>query len=181
MYICGKVVKDGSATDELPSPVGSPGPQSDLLPIYKQPEINQLTEDQLIKQVRSIYAELVMVEKECIEIDNQQIESNAELSGPQLQAMISLHQTLLDEYHDFLQASQHPSASQVLKKLADQYAIPARLWKYGIHPFLELLRQKLPGSLEYVLNFIYLAFSMMTVLLESVDTFSETWIEGLSD
>ena len=95
--------------------------------------------------------------------------------------MIFLHRTLLHEHHDFLLASQHPSASLVLKSIAEKYAIPARMWRYGIHSFLELLRQKLPDSLEYMLNFIYIAYSMMTLLLESVTTFCETWIECLGD
>ncbi|KAJ5176722.1 DNA/RNA-binding domain E.t1.c1-type [Penicillium canariense] len=149
--------------------------------MFKQPQTNPITEDQLINEVRMIYAGLVKVEKKCIEIDKKQTESQVELSGLQWQAMISLHQTLLYEHHDFFLASQHPSASPVLKRLAEKYAMPARMWRYGIHSFLELLRQKLPKSLDYMLNFIYLAYSMMTLLFESVDAFRETWIECLGD
>lgn len=69
----------------------------------------------------------------------------------------------------------------MLERLAEKYAIPARMWRYGIHSFLELLRQKLPNSLEYILDFIYIAYSMMTLLLESVTTFCKTWIECLGD
>lgn len=149
--------------------------------MFRQPETNPITEEQLINEVRGIYAGLVMVEKKCIEIDKQQTESKAELSGSQWQALISLHRTLLYEHHDFFLASQHPSASLVLKRLADKYAMPARMWRYGIHSFLELLRQKLPESLDYMLNFINLAYSMMTLLLESVSAFRDTWIECLGD
>jgi hypothetical protein len=59
--------------------------------------------------------------------------------------------------------------------------MPARMWRYGIHSFLELLRRKLPQSLEHMLNVIYLAYSMMTILLESVPSFQESWIECLGD
>ena len=149
--------------------------------MFRQPETNPITEEQLINEVRGIYAGLVMVEKKCIEIDKQQTESKAELSGSQWQALISLHRTLLYEHHDFFLASQHPSASPVLKRLADKYAMPARMWRYGIHSFLELLRQKLPESLDYMLNFINLAYSMMTLLLETVSAFRDTWIECLGD
>ncbi|KAF3396516.1 hypothetical protein F1880_006881 [Penicillium rolfsii] len=172
-------LNDPYSSHSFESPSGSQS--SDPPPMYKQPETNPITEDQLINEVRSIYAGLVMVEKKCIEVDKQQTESNAELTGLQWQAMISLHRTLLYEHHDFFLASQHPSASEVLKRLADKYAMPARMWRYGIHSFLELLRQKLPGSLDYMLNFIYIAYSMMTLLLESVTAFSETWIECLGD
>lgn len=149
--------------------------------MFKQPETNPITEEQLVNEVRGIYAGLVMVEKKCIEIDKQQTESKAELSAAEWQALISLHRTLLYEHHDFFLASQHPSASPVLKRLAEKYAMPARMWRYGIHSFLEVLRQRLPGSLEYMLNFIYLAYSMMTLLYESVAAFRDTWIECLGD
>ena len=78
-------------------------------------------------------------------------------------ALIALHRTLLHEHHDFFLASQHPSASPPLKRLALKYAMPARMWKHGIHSFLELLRHRLPHSLEHMLTFIYLAYSMMAL------------------
>ncbi|GIJ89509.1 hypothetical protein Asppvi_008451 [Aspergillus pseudoviridinutans] len=149
--------------------------------LFKQEEPNHIKEEQLINEVRGIYTGLVMVEKKCIEIDKQQTESKAELSESQWQALISLHRALLYEHHDFFLASQCPSATQVLKRLARKYALPARMWRYGIHSFLELLRRKLPEPLDHMLNFIYLAYSMMTSLFESVSEFRETWIECLGD
>ncbi|CAG8899695.1 unnamed protein product [Penicillium egyptiacum] len=149
--------------------------------MFRQPETHAITEEQLINEVRGIYTGLVMVEKKCIEIDRQQAQSKAELSQPQWQTLVSLHRTLLYEHHDFFLASQHPSAGPVLKDLAEKYAMPARMWRYGVHSFLELLRQKLPDSMEYMLDFIYLSYSMITLLLESVPDFRETWIECLGD
>jgi len=135
----------------------------------------------LVNEVRGIYAGLVMVEKKCMEIDRQQSQSSNKLSDLQWQALIALHRTLLHEHHDFFLASQHPSASAALRKLAERYAMPARMWRYGIHSFLELLRHRLPSSLEHMLTFIYMSYSMMTLLLESVPSFKETWIECLGD
>ena len=59
--------------------------------------------------------------------------------------------------------------------------MPARLWKFGIHNFLEVLRYRLPESLDYMLAFIYTAYSMMTLLYETVPAFADTWIECLGD
>lgn len=59
--------------------------------------------------------------------------------------------------------------------------MPARMWRHGIHSFLELLRHRLPDSLEHMLSFVYLAYSMMALLMESVPSFVETWIECLGD
>ncbi|OKL63935.1 hypothetical protein UA08_00288 [Talaromyces atroroseus] len=149
--------------------------------IFLQPETHPITEDQLINEVRAIYAGLVMVEKKCIEIVKQQNEKPEELTDLQWQAIIALHRTLLHEHHDFFLASNHPVASETLKELARTYTMPARMWRYGIHSFLELLRKRLPFSLEHMLTFIYMAYAMITLLLESVPAFEETWIECLGD
>jgi Est1 DNA/RNA binding domain len=146
-----------------------------------QPETRPISQEQLVNEVKGIYAGLVMVEKKYVEIDNQQAQNQAEgrtikLSHEQWQALIALHRTLLHEHHDFFLASQHPSASPALRKLAAKYAMPARMWRHGIHSFLELLRHRLPDSLDHMLAFIYLAYSMMALLKESVPAFEDTRI-----
>ncbi|KJF60779.1 uncharacterized protein CIMG_08398 [Coccidioides immitis RS] len=103
------------------------------------------------------------------------------LNHGQWQALIALHMTLLHEHHDFFLASQHPSASPGLQKLASHYSMPARMWQHGIHLFLELLRHTLPEALDHMLTFVLTAYSMMTLLLESVPSFENTWIECLGD
>lgn len=149
--------------------------------MFKQPETNPITEKQLINEVHGIYAGLVMVEKKTIEIDEQQARSKTELSREQWQALIAVHRTLLNEHHDFFLASQHPSASLKVKRLPEKFTMPARMWRYGIHAFLEVLRQRLPASLDYMLHFIYIAYSMVTLLLESVPQFRDAWHECLGD
>ncbi|KAI0011350.1 hypothetical protein F4779DRAFT_223317 [Xylariaceae sp. FL0662B] len=150
--------------------------------IIKQPETRPISQEQLVAEVKGIYAGLVMVESKCIEVDNaQSSQSDAKLNNEQWQALIALHRTLLHEHHDFFLASQHPSASPALRRLASKYAMPARMWRHGIHSFLELLRHRLPDSLEHMLTFIYLAYSMMALLYETVPAFEDTWIECLGD
>ncbi len=129
-----------------------------------------------------------MVEAKCIEVDNKQatlaqVDSGTQpkLNNEQWQALIALHRTLLHEHHDFFLASQHPSASPTLRRLASKYAMPTRMWRHGIHSFLELLRHRLPASLDHMLAFIYLAYSMMAFLYETVPVFKDTWIECLGD
>lgn len=126
-----------------------------------------------------------MVETKCIHVDRAQAaalkDPKKELVPDQWQALIALHRTLLHEHHDFFLASQHPSASPALRRLAAKYTMPARMWKHGIHNFLELLRQNLPESLPYMLTFIYLTYQMMALLYETVPAFEDTWIECLGD
>ncbi|KAK1990883.1 hypothetical protein LX36DRAFT_545219, partial [Colletotrichum falcatum] len=83
-----------------------------------------------------------MVESKCIEVDNAQSSINdtsPTLNNEQWQALIALHRTLIHEHHDFFLATQHPSASPALRCLASKYSMPARMWRHGIHSFLELL------------------------------------------
>ncbi|KAH0565567.1 hypothetical protein GP486_001035 [Trichoglossum hirsutum] len=154
-----------------------------------QPETRPISQEQLVAEVKGIYAGLVMVEAKCVDVDNKQARDTQEaepgkqpkLNNEQWQALIALHRTLLHEHHDFFLASQHPSASPALRRLASRYAMPARMWRHGMHSFLELLRHRLPDSLEHMLAFIYLAYSMMALLYETVPTFEDTWIECLGD
>jgi hypothetical protein len=144
-----------------------------------------ISQDQLVAEVKGIYAGLVMVETKCIEVDNTDTAKNnskidSKLNNEQWQALIALHRTLLHEHHDFFLASQHPSASPALRRLATKYAMPVRMWRHGIHSFLELLRHS-PKSLEHMLTFLYLAYSMLALLYETVPAFEDTWIECLGD
>ncbi|KAH7009083.1 uncharacterized protein B0I36DRAFT_426187 [Microdochium trichocladiopsis] len=173
--------KGGSSKKPTRPRVAEPLPAAVEKP-FKQLETRPISQDQLVAEVKGIYAGLVMVESKCIEVDNAQSSQNdAKLNNEQWQALIALHRTLLHEHHDFFLASQHPAASPALKRLATKYGMPARMWRHGIHSFLELLRHRLPASLEHMLTFIYLAYSMMALLYETVPAFEDTWMECLGD
>lgn len=167
------------------SPSQSRQPVDDnSIEMIRQPDTRAISQEQLVAEVKGIYAGLVMVESKCIEVVSTQTsacDGPNKLNKDQWHALIALHRTLLHEHHDFFLASQHPSASPALRRLAAKYAMPARMWRHGIHSFLELLRHCLPDSLEHMLTFIYMAYSMMALLLETVPTFEDTWIECLGD
>ncbi|KAL6405597.1 uncharacterized protein AUP68_11358 [Ilyonectria robusta] len=165
-----------------PQPSSHANEAEPVIQMMRQPETRPISQDQLVAEVKGIYAGLVMVETKCIEVDNAQSKPDAnKLNNEQWQALIVLHRTLLHEHHDFFLASQHPSASVPLRGLASKYAMPARMWRHGIHTFLELLRHRLPASLEHMLTFLYLAYSMMALLYVTVPAFEDTWIECLGD
>jgi hypothetical protein len=147
-----------------------------------QPVSNPLSQDQLLNEVREIYAGLTMVEKKIVELDPQQTQTNPkDLSNSQWEALIALHRTLLYEHHDFFLASRLSPKLLAMRSISSKLEIPARMWRYGIHSFLEFLRDKLPASVESMLYFIYLAYSIMTLLLESDQGSRRTWIECLGD
>lgn len=176
-----RVRNQDTQSQAVPTEEDPPGDEH-ITPLIKQPETRPISQEQLVAEVKGIYAGLVMVESKCIEVDNaQSSQSGGKLNNEQWQALIALHRTLLHEHHDFFLASQHPSANPALRRLASKYAMPARMWRHGIHSFLELLRHRLPASLEHMLTFIYLAYSMMALLYETVPAFEDTWIECLGD
>ena len=174
---------DQKETSSVPSSVDE---AQDVQPeMLLQPETRPISHDQLVIEVKGIYAGLVMVEAKCIDIDEKQSAAaqdpskRAILKNDQYQSLIALHKQLLHEHHDFFLASQHPAASAALSRLAAKYSMPARMWRHGIHAFLEVLRHRLPESLEHMLAFIYIAYSMMALLYETVPAFEDTWIECL--
>ncbi|KAF7197900.1 hypothetical protein HII31_00772 [Pseudocercospora fuligena] len=157
-------------------------PRNKYQGLILQPDSSPISQEQLAAEVKGIYAGLVMVEAKCINIDAAQAADPKSHLGPeQWQALIALHRTLLYEHHDFLMATQHPSATPALRGLAAKYSMPARMWKHGIHAFLEVLRHRRPDSQDYMLAFIYLAYQMMALLFETVPSFTDTWIECLGD
>jgi hypothetical protein len=168
--------------DEL-SPAIADGEFSFIL----QPKPRSTSQEQLVAEMEGFYAGLTMVEAKCNEADNLRktlpaATPQCKLTNEQRQSLIALHRTLLYEHHDFFLASQHPSSSETLRRLASRYAMPARMWRHGIHSFLELLRHReTTKSLDHMVAFVYLAYSMTALLYETVPAFEDTWIECLGD
>ena len=146
-----------------------------------QPETRPISHEHLVAEVKGIYAGLVMVEARCIDIDERQATAvridKPGLKNDEWQSLIALHKQLLHEHHEFFLASQHPSAAPSMDRMASKYAMPARMWHHGIQTFLEVLRHRLTDSLKHMLAFIYIAYSMMALLYETVPAFEDTWIE----
>lgn len=156
-----------------------------VLPIpslKREASSNSISKDQLLAEVKGLYRSLEIVEQRCIRLDQGHMaDKTKQIKLEGWQALTALHRTLLYEHHDFLLASQHPSAPPELRALASERQIPFRMWKYAIHAYLELLRQHLPDSLEFMEAFIYLAYQMMALLYETVPLFEDVWTECLGD
>lgn len=100
-------------------------PTFDHSRMVRQPETRPISQEQLVEEVKGIYAGLVMVEGKCIQVDLKQAQLAKEapprsppaLNSDQYQELIALHRTLLHEHHDFFLASQHPSARTALSRV----------------------------------------------------------------
>ncbi|KAJ6003936.1 hypothetical protein N7540_013218 [Penicillium herquei] len=158
--------------------------ESNFIPemIENHQELKHLETDLITEeQIQKIYQELTVAEEQCQRIDEEYSNPQSELTASQLTNLISEHQSLLDKHHEFLIMSQNPSTSPSLKFLAAHHQIPRRLWDCGILPCLELMRQKLPGSMEFLIRFISISYSVLSLLLENVSAFKEIWMECLGD
>jgi hypothetical protein len=88
------------------------------------------------------------------------------------------HEALLDTYHNFFAAYNHSSSPAAFQDLANKYA--TRLWDHGIFPFLEMLKDMLPKTLDHMRRFLHISYAMVAVLMETVLPFESTWIEYLN-
>lgn len=73
--------------------------------MIREPPTPAITHEQLVAEVKGIYAGLVMVEQKCVEITQERFKSKAKITHDQWQALIALHRTLLHEHHDFFLVS----------------------------------------------------------------------------
>ncbi|KAJ5947434.1 hypothetical protein N7466_000449 [Penicillium verhagenii] len=181
MLNSGKASSDLEMFDQNSTPIPTEEKKTEYEGMLKQLEVNNIELKQLKAEVKNIEGALKKAEEDCIEKDKEYAETKQDLSKPQWQEMVEMHLKLLYEHHNFFLASHHPIADEELKQKAAENAMPSRMWRYGIHSFLELLRQKLPKSLGHMQKFIYNAYPMITLLLETVPKFQETWIECLGD
>jgi hypothetical protein len=119
-YIAAKMTQSSSPSEFAPERYHEPQPPGSFSAydhftecdpsLLLQPETRPISQEQLVNEVKGIYAGLVMVEKKCVEIDNQQAQNQAKgriikLSYEQWQALIVLYRTLLHEHYDFFLAS----------------------------------------------------------------------------
>ena len=54
------------------------------------------------------------------------------------------------------------------------------MWEYGISSLLELLKEHLPGSLDYMLQFFHISYQMTVLVYETVPVFQIIWKKHLA-
>lgn len=122
------------------------------------------------------------VSGECLAgLRERQLKQSTAAKHPHIHRQHSRSQNVSHEHHDFFLASQHPLATNTLRQFTSKYTMPARMWHYGIHSFLELPRHYLPASLERMLSFIYEAYTTIALLYKTIPTVQDTWIKVIGD
>ena len=146
------------------------------------------SQDQLLLDMQNIYIKLTKVEAKCFDKDKEHLNRAPDgtlarklLDTEEWHSLIVLHKQLLNHHYDFFLASQLYRTRNWLIRLVNRYSMPARMWRHGIYDFLEVLRHRLPDSLEHLVTFIHIAYSVMVLLYQDVQAFEHTWTECLGD
>jgi hypothetical protein len=186
----GKIIVDPVYGDSKGRPDSSRNLSAESVTEFKlQLEAVEILPEDLVKDAEGIYAGLVMVEENCIQVVLKLATlalkaapgPPPKMANEQYKALGEMHIALLKEHVDLFLASQHPIAPFALQSLTKNNEMLTRLWCHGIHSLLEVLRDRLPESMDNMLVFIYQAYSIMTFLYETVPAFKETWMERLGD
>ncbi|KAM5353677.1 hypothetical protein ACJ41O_000327 [Fusarium nematophilum] len=119
----------------------------------RQPEARPISQDQLVTEVKGIFAGLVMVETICIEVDNAQscnTDANSKLNNQQWLAMTQLSSSLLNILGNNESAFDNPKM-ELQEALGQIEAILAGLQLRFRRKYDELSRKK--GLMELVFEF----------------------------
>ncbi|PYH41701.1 uncharacterized protein BP01DRAFT_279189, partial [Aspergillus saccharolyticus JOP 1030-1] len=150
------------------------------------PEINykRVTEEQLHNEALATYSGLDMCEKATMKYDKEfsteDVTDDEDLMK-KFRVFTNVHLQLLQEHQDLLSLCSNSEAGPKVKSMPDTYMLTIRLWRHGIHDYLEIMRHHLPESLDYMLLFIHHSYSMLANLLAQAPAYEETWMECLGD
>lgn len=152
-------------------------------------ETRPISHEQLVMEVRGIYAGLVMVESKCIDIDERQsaaaqqkdVSKKVHLKNDEWQTLLALHQKLLHEHDELILAGQQSSATLKLRKLLAADIMSSSNWKNRNSPFFKWLRSQASRSSDKLLAFLHKFYSVMDLLCEKNAQFQDAWLETLDD
>ncbi|KAF5712521.1 hypothetical protein FMUND_8402 [Fusarium mundagurra] len=152
--------RDTTRNDSLPSP--APGSESKLM---RQLETRPISQDDLVAEVRGIYAGLVMVETKCIEVDKDH-SSEGRLTPEEWQQLIAFHRKLLLEDDDpFNISSTKESQNCDLGELLSELSLRSRSFCRLNSRLLPLLQaaKRTPSCVRFV-EFMTLVGTLSDIL-----------------
>jgi hypothetical protein len=140
--------------------------------------------DQLLQEIKDIYAGLVVAEARCIIFDNTpectSYTPECTSQSNHWQTAVNLHRTLLDWHVDFLLACDHVAATPEIRALPSRLQMLSRIWRHGIQALLDILLHRAELR-NFLISHIYLAYQVMALFYETIPRFLDCWIECLGD
>lgn len=131
----------------------------------------------LVGQLKQIHAGLAMVEDECVELERNFTDRSRkipyELKAEQWTSLIDVYRSLLREHHRFFILSQHPLASQSVKRLAWKHKLPLRMWE-RTGEFVTFLARYAPVTRDFNESVDSLRHEALQALWDAEKLFQET-------
>ena len=122
--------------------------------MLRQPKTQPISHIKLLTEAKTVLDGLVLTEAEFTEVVGKQRITEQPPTDDQWRHLRELLEKLLYEYSDFFSITQHSGAGLNLSKLPVTYSMHVRIWSHLIYSFLELLRDRLPGSLDHMQAFL---------------------------
>lgn len=153
--------------------------------LLMQPDIKEITVEQLEAELKGILAGLTMVDEKANKIyaeylDEGSREKGATLTNEQLQAMYALFETRLKEIYDYLLASSHPVATEEMNNRPLENGVIEMLSR-GIVPIIEAYEKMICSpnfEREHYERYQYRCHEITTALIEEIPRF-HTELSGI--
>lgn len=134
-----------------------------------EPSIYGVSQEQLIAEVKGIYADLHVVQMQCAEIDSFQntmsLADAVHFNQEQWEAMAACLRETLRGHHESFLRSPLPSAKSALVRVLSKHIMPLRLWVDGTYnPFKDMRDDDVPSDLKHMLSLISLSYSMAALM-----------------
>ncbi|CVL08961.1 uncharacterized protein FMAN_11748 [Fusarium mangiferae] len=175
----GRLARDTAQNDPPPNPA----PESEPT-MMRQPETRPISQDQLVAEVRGIYAGLIMIETKCIEVDKA-ASANSNYSSEYWQAHNALHRQLMYESLDpvnitTVEASQAYDLGALLSEVSLRSQRFCRL-NSRLLPLLQA-GNGTPLNVRFV-EFMTLIEALSNIIIKysSLPDFTDTILAGLFD
>ncbi|KAL7921952.1 hypothetical protein ACQKWADRAFT_293996 [Trichoderma austrokoningii] len=141
---------------------------------WKDPPTSQLdceasiygvSQEQLIAEVKGLYADLDVVQVQCYQIEmfkHHPMPSAYEdfLIQEQWEAMVTCLREILRGHHQSFLRSPLPPANSALVRVLSKHVMPLRLWVHGTYNPFNGAQDEMPPDLKHMLSLISLAYSM---------------------
>lgn len=149
---------------------------------YQLATLNKVSHEPVPHTKQEVYANvmrLYRLEEDCRKADGkQQTISRVHEWRP----LLKLHLTLLEHHHSLYMILQEIKAPHGLHEMIQRTSMPARMWRYGIGPFLQLLKMGKPASNDCMLSFVNYTYALIASLHEFVyPAFNEIWTVYLGE
>ncbi|KAL2375222.1 hypothetical protein, variant [Blastomyces gilchristii SLH14081] len=148
--------------------------------MLRQCHVKKLSYETLVGEVKDIYNALLTTEIRCL-VECAKIEHITKLNETQWADLVECHKTLLHHHYNLLICTQHPISGREISAIPVTCKMPSRLLHQGIYIFLEIMKARRPDSHDYMTPFIYDAYGLIALLIETAPRFKNVWLECLGD